>query len=390
MGEATRTRHRRRVLIAWLGAAVGAAAVLASLWLVAARFEAPEQQAARAAPPSPSAITASVTKGDLSRVVTTRVTITRASRQTVQLGAPDGAGVVTAQPLPAGAAVSPGTVVSEVNGRPVIAMPGAFRFYRTLAVGSAGPDVAQLQRGLTAAGFEVGVDGRFGNGTAKAIRALYERAGYSPPEAASLASPSTPAPETGGSPASKDPATDALELPSNEMLVIGGLPAFLVSAPPTDAVIDDAAVVTVESGEPIASGTVDAAVATELRQGMTGSVRSAAGSPIPVTLSAIGTPERAGDPVPIRLQPTDALDDAMLHSEVLASLTVSIAARDSLLVPTASVITSGTDGAYVLKLMSDGRFHEIRVTETGRMGGRSAITAGSSDDLAVGDTVKVR
>ena len=104
----------------------------------------------------------------------------------------------------------------------------------------------------------------------------------------------------------------------------------------------------------------------------------------------LGTPERAGDPVPIRLQPTDALDDAMLHTEVLASLTVSIAARDSLLVPTASVITSGTDGAYVLKLMSDGRFHEIRVTETGRMGGRSAITAGSSDDLAVGDTVKVR
>lgn len=49
---------------------------------------------------------------------------------------------------------------------------------RTLKKGSEGPDVRYLQRRLTALGYTVAVDGKYGEGTEKAVRALQQQFGY--------------------------------------------------------------------------------------------------------------------------------------------------------------------------------------------------------------------
>lgn len=89
-------------------------------------------------------------------------------------------GVVTDVLLPRGK-VGAGQAVLEIEGRPLIAMPGRFPFYRDLAPGDRGPDVRQLQNGLRAAGWDVrDRPGFFGSGTARAIRKMYFRVGYEP------------------------------------------------------------------------------------------------------------------------------------------------------------------------------------------------------------------
>jgi peptidoglycan hydrolase-like protein with peptidoglycan-binding domain len=80
-----------------------------------------------------------------------------------------------------GSRVRIGSVLVEVSGRPVFALSGSLPAYRDLTTGDTGEDVAQLQRALAALGHSYGKDplGTFGSGTARAVTALYEQAGYS-------------------------------------------------------------------------------------------------------------------------------------------------------------------------------------------------------------------
>ncbi|GII99877.1 putative peptidoglycan binding protein [Sediminihabitans luteus] len=91
-------------------------------------------------------------------------------------------GVVTAKVLDPGDAVSSGTVLAEVSGRPVIALVTPFPLYRDLVPGAEGPDVEALQDALRVLGDYAGTsDGEYGPGTAAAVAALYTRLGYSVP-----------------------------------------------------------------------------------------------------------------------------------------------------------------------------------------------------------------
>src|SRR5207302_1008482 len=69
------------------------------------------------------------------------------------------------------------------ESHPVFVFVGKFPFYRDLARGDQGADVAQLQAGLRAARHPIpqGETGTFGAATAAAVKTLYSAAGYVAP-----------------------------------------------------------------------------------------------------------------------------------------------------------------------------------------------------------------
>jgi hypothetical protein len=68
----------------------------------------------------------------------------------------------------------------------VFVMKGQIPAYSAMSYGTSGIDVSELQAGLEADGFGIGSDtaGTYGAGTAAAVAALYQRAGYAPVTAA--------------------------------------------------------------------------------------------------------------------------------------------------------------------------------------------------------------
>lgn len=130
--------------------------LVAAGWLAARAFESPAQREARARPPTPKPITAAVVVDTLADEVTARAEI--APRLADRLVPPALAerAVVTGHMLARGTIVRPGASLLAINGRPLLVLPGRFSFYREIAAGMTGPDVAQLQAGLAAAGFTTG------------------------------------------------------------------------------------------------------------------------------------------------------------------------------------------------------------------------------------------
>lgn len=79
-------------------------------------------------------------------------------------------GVVTAVAVKAGSTITAGDELFRVQGRPVVAAPGRYPYWRSLKAGDSGVDVKQLQAGLAGAGLKPGtVDGRFGAATKVAL-----------------------------------------------------------------------------------------------------------------------------------------------------------------------------------------------------------------------------
>jgi hypothetical protein len=91
-------------------------------------------------------------------------------------------GVVTWLPQP-GDTVAPGDVLYEVNGRPVLLLPGGVPLWRTLELGDEGPDALALNTALHDLGLldESRVDDVFGPGASAAVASLYTAAGYDAP-----------------------------------------------------------------------------------------------------------------------------------------------------------------------------------------------------------------
>ena len=81
-----------------------------------------------------------------------------------------------------GQAIRSGKEVVAVDGRPSVAEPGDFPFWRPLSEGSVGFDVWQLEKILAAEGFDPGpVDLDFTAQTQKALLAWQKQYGYSAP-----------------------------------------------------------------------------------------------------------------------------------------------------------------------------------------------------------------
>lgn len=174
---------RQRALL-WVALA---AAVLSTGALVASTLvKSPAQQAAEAAAPPASVLTATVQDRVLANTVITRGTVAAAAQyQVTPAGTTQGSNtlVVTAVRTKVGARVEPGAVLLEVSGRPLIALQGAVPAYRDLKPNDDGNDVAQLQSALKQLGHYHGGDpsGHFGPATKAAVTALYQSLGYDVP-----------------------------------------------------------------------------------------------------------------------------------------------------------------------------------------------------------------
>lgn len=451
--EASPSRNRRRVVLI-IVAILAVVVLFGGGWVAAQSFESPAQKAAKAEAPPAGTVTATVASGNLQQTVSATATIGRTSQESVTLNAALASGVVTRNPLAAGARITAGTSILEISGRPLLAMPGAFPFYRDLTVGDHGPDVKQLQAGLAAAGFQVSVDGTFGAATTRAVQAMYNRSGYSIPtvEAPSVASSSgagtaaatsTTAPSSavssgastsdgsavdaattaGGSPATK--AATQVSVPVAELIVFSSLPANAVTVPTTGTVLTATSAISVEGGTETATAPIASDATATITAGMTGTLTGPDGKQQPVTVSAVGPAEASpsadstasgsgsGDSstdsgVTIGGQPatssgasstdgstihlkatTGALPSAWLHKTGVAVITVDVAAKDSLIVPSIAVVSGGKGTAHVLKRDSDGTYISVPVTEVGALEGKSAIKPTGATTLKAGELVKV-
>lgn len=172
-------RRRRRILI---GAVAAAGLVAAGGLALMPLIRSPAEIAARAAPPSPSILTAPVEKRVLQRTVVLRGQVTGQVFEVTPTGATNAEPIVTGVRVQAGDSIRAGQVLIEVAGRPLVALPGKIPMYRDIRPGAEGDDVRQLQVALRTLGHPVGTDspGRFGAGTKAALTSLYADLGYEP------------------------------------------------------------------------------------------------------------------------------------------------------------------------------------------------------------------
>ncbi|MGI5254124.1 peptidoglycan-binding protein [Actinacidiphila glaucinigra] len=175
--------RRRRLLIV-----VAAGAVLLSAGGIGAAtmVKSPAERAASQGPPPADVLTAPVEHRVLEDSVVLRGTVQ--ADQTSEITAVSGGGgdavraVTTRTPLREGATVGAGSVLVEISGRPLFALPGTLPAYRDLKPGARGADVAQLQRALGRLGHGSAPDeeGVFGTGTKRALTDFYASRGYEP------------------------------------------------------------------------------------------------------------------------------------------------------------------------------------------------------------------
>jgi hypothetical protein len=145
--------------------------------------------AARAGDESPTVETGPITVPVERRVVTTEIrtrgTAVYADAFDVVIDASLLAGSATVSgriPEP-GAEIGAGSVVLEVAGRPVIALPGDVPSYRSMRIGADGADVSALKAALAELGIDPGDrdSAVYDEATARAVLELYGRVGYEPP-----------------------------------------------------------------------------------------------------------------------------------------------------------------------------------------------------------------
>ncbi|MFI6792328.1 peptidoglycan-binding protein [Nonomuraea sp. NPDC050383] len=162
------------------GVLTGVVVVAGAGWAVSTRLRSPADEAARRAAPNPSLVTAAVERRKLVSTVVVSGTLEYGSPLPISL-----AGVVggTAEQqrvtrAPRQGRLAEGAVLMEVNGRPVFALRGSVPMHRTMAPGTKGDDVEQLQRALRRLGYGARVSGVFDRATAAAVTRMYARKGY--------------------------------------------------------------------------------------------------------------------------------------------------------------------------------------------------------------------
>lgn len=379
-------------------AAVAVVACLVAGWFAARAFESPAQRQARARPPAPEPIVAAVTTGTLADEVTARARIAPAVADRLKLAAVPDRGVVTGVPTARGALVSAGASLLTINGRPVFVLPGRFRFYRDISDGMTGPDVAQLQSGLVAAGrLSAGVEsGTYGPVTQAAVRAMYQAVGAEPvtQPAATSASDAT----SKGSAARRAPPPPAPpELPvmvMSEVAVTPRLPATLATSLSVGAEVrPDRPVATLTSGALVAHAEVAASVVGRIRRGMRAELIASRGSR--TVAAEVLTVGRAGQSQAGALHDVTlgavggAMPTAWKGANVLARIVTTLVQHHALIVPTRAVAQGAEGRSYVLKRVDDGRFIRVGVRPLGSLAGRTAVAPIVPRALARSDRVRV-
>lgn len=395
---------RRRALTIGVTTFVAVAVVIGGGWAVATTFESPAQREAAASAPTPGPVTAQVKRGDLARTISFPGTAETADQKAYAIPSQNGdRAVVTRSTLESGATINPGDVVTEVNGRPIFATAGQFAFYRDLATGDHGTDVEQLQNSLIAMGLLSSADGNFGAATERAVRSLYQRAGYAVPETRESSAEDTPptdiAPGDGGATSdgsgsresagsSQAQAQPVLQIPAGEFIVLGNLPSRLAAAPSIGDALDGDSKVTIERGQLQVTSAVPALSAAALGVGQKGTFTPTEGESVEIQLQSVGTGTEDGADVPVLSTGVKALPPDLRGKSGVITVTLDIVAKNSLLVPTIAVSAGGRGEAHLL-VQRGNHFERIAVRELGQLEGTSAVEILDDVALEPGDQVRV-
>lgn len=357
-------------------AAVVSLALVGGGWFAATAFQSPAQREAAARPPTPGVVTATVERGDLVRHASLRLTVERQARTDVPLPTqPGDLAIVTAQPVSEGAAMDAGAVATQINGRPVFALPGEFPLYRALTVGDRGPDVDQLQRGLMAAGLLWGHDGIFGTPTERAVQKLYERASSDAPVEKRAANDPTA-------------SAHAVVQPA-DLLVVEHLPATVIAAPAVGTVASSESKFTLERGSTHAVADISPSSAAGLTVDTAGTAK-VANTSMKVRVATIGDTPGTDETRRVTVTGVEAdIPSELVGQELVADLDVHVAARDALIVPSSAVVPGGNNSAYVL-VQRRQALHRVPVEELGTLDGRSAVKPLRGHRLRADDHVQIR
>lgn len=314
---------------------------------------------------------AAVTSRELSDSVVTRGDVAVLAAADVLEGRafPASPAIVTAAPLVTGDEAKAGSVLLEVNGRPVLALPGDLPAYEDLAAGAEGPLVAQLQKALKATGAKITDDkGVFGASTAAGVARLYTDAGYAAQEALPMAEaaflPTMPARVVSSTAARGRSAADA------SLVVAAGNPVVVVGQP--DRQLAE-----------LASEGVAARIANELSGeafDATFSTAQAAPSGGADEQDAAGTPDAAS----LVVVPNEPLPLPWIGANVRVSVDLRTTDGPVLTVPMAAVRTDGGGRTVVTVIDGDAR-RDVEVSPGVTGDGFVAIDG----EVAEGDEVLV-
>lgn len=388
---------------AWLivGAVVLAVALVAGTWVLATVFQSPEQREANASPPPARAVFATVTLGTLadSRSYSGTVAYSDESGFTLPTGTDAVRNVVTGKSPTVGGTLKSGDVLTEVNTRPVFVVASPFDFFRDVGFGDNGADVRVLQAALAGRGFSISVDGVYGADTGAAVSRWYRDAGY---EAPTRQREQTGATDSTGSSGSDKNTTDSAPkpvsdafVPVSELLAVPSLPATIVTAPAVGAHIGgETTDLTLGTDRLIVRAEVPAADTAGLAVGDPVTVVSGTGRADGTVASVEAQPEgEDGTSKPSILTVAFAADPAALAAERGKAVTIevqnAVVAGESLIVPTAAVVSRGEGRGVVVRRQDAGSLAEVPVRVLGSLRGMTAIEPDGTNTLAEGDEVRV-
>ncbi len=390
----------------WLTAllCVVLAAVFVLGWYAARRFQSPAQREAAAKPPAAGPIFDPVTQGTLSNQVSGSGAVTYSSVVSVSPASLPSPAVITGRPSASDRSIKAGDVLTEINGRPVFLLPGAFDFYRDLEQGDEGPDVAQLQRGLRAAGYQIGSyeNGTYGVQTADAVDHLYHAAGYSVPDLGQVDQPAPTSSATGsrtgsGQQPSATKSQQITGIPLTEVAVTPTLPATLMTVLPVGAHPSSGdAVGKVARGQLIVSISLDSSAFVQINSGMTASITiDGHTGTVPATVSGLSAASSGGQST-VTLTPTGSVPPELAGHTAVGIVTIKVVATTALLVPSRAVATSANGTQRVLvrdptPSATDNTIstHAVSVHLIGSLAGVSAVEPLTAGELSKGDLVEV-
>lgn len=374
-------RARRRFLIGLVtGAVLMAAAGLGASTLV----KSPQQVAAEAAAPAPSLITAAVERRVLREAVVLRGTVEPDRALEVKPVLGDGRSIISSRTVGAGDRIAAGTVLAEISGRPLIALPGPVPPYRDIRTGMKGPDVEQLQSALGEVGYRItDRDGVFGPSTERAVRKLYQARDYDPPLE------KAPEPATTPSPAAT-PAPPHVFLPMSEVYYIRSLPARVTKVKAGLGAEVTGTILTVSVGNLVVRGTLAPADRDLVEPGMPVEIldeateRTVAGKL--ATIGELRPGEGSENGHPVTVSATKALPAGFAGVDVRLTVTSATTGQAVLVVPVSAIFSAADGSTQVLRALDGDRREPVTVRTGNSTGGFVEV---SGDGLAEGGRVVV-
>ena len=428
----SRLARRRRAL---LGTGI-AAALLAIGGLVGASFvKSPQQLAADTAAPPPTVTTATVVSQVLTSSVEMRGVVYPATQYDVYASAPSssssssdagsGAGsgasgsgsamYISKLDAAAGATITNGEQLAEIDGQPLFALTGTVPAWRDLTPGENGPDVTELQEALASLGYYDDGDtpGYFGSATEYAVSLYYEHLGYTPPSSGGVPAadvvflPSLPATVVAVNGATgQQPGQPFLELAARGSLALTGElpPAYagqvrsglkvtiydevtgiratgtVADLGTATAVAPAGTVVDIGGGSDSAGSSGSAGSGSSGSSGSTGSSGSSGSSSGSSGATLF---------IPLTVHPAKPLASALNGENVLVTVETGQTEGPVFTVPAAAIVTTASGTSYVTVTGGHGKQTQVPVTPGISENGYVQVTPVTSGALAAGDHVVV-